>query len=461
MSQSEKWQKKFLGDLPVLREKQLIDEATAQRLADYYSQQLVQDKAASARYLVAALAVVGALLVAAGVILFINYNWHSLGKPLQIALSLTPLALSGLLSAYALSQGKGRPWLETCALLNMAANITACALLSQIYNIHGSWEKFCLLVLTTSLPLLYIFDSFGVFTVFNLLLWTVSRIYYGTSTWLDGLPALLIVATIPFLIKHIYKKDSLHPRLARNLLLLPAFGLFWTTYEDIRDCPALLAVLLTAGFYVSGLLRQSADPTRRRNLHLAFGGTALAIILCFLYAPDTADNAWGYFAGNLFGTDTHPVIILLLLTTHLIALLALAWQLARAVRRRAFSAPVCVAAAIAAAALLAEMLSCLFPYSFLLDRLLSLLFSALALAWGLVLLRDGFRHLSLHDMNCGLALLGLLIVIHFFSNDFGTLPRAAAFLTAGVLFIVGNVALARRLKQHTGTPASREEEAQA
>ena len=156
-----------------------------------------------------------------------------------------------------------------------------------------------------------------------------------------------------------------------------------------------------------------------------------------------------------------PEGLIILLATSLGALVLLGTQFVRAIHRKAFSVPMGVTAAIVAVSLLAEVLFCRHPYAYAPPHLLSLLFSLIALAWGIVLLRDGFRHLSLHDMNCGLALLGLLIVIHFFSNDFGMLPRAATFLTAGVLFIVGNVALARRLKQHASSPSNKEEEAQA
>src|SRR5688572_12011740 len=74
-------------------------------------------------------AILGSLLVGAGILLLVAHNWDFLSRPIRCAIAFTPLVLSQGLALFVLARrNESAPWRESAAILNVAAIGTAIAL---------------------------------------------------------------------------------------------------------------------------------------------------------------------------------------------------------------------------------------------------------------------------------------------------------------------------------------------
>ena len=80
----------------------MIDDSTANRIQEYYSQQ----KDAGTGKLIMVLGLLGALLVSSGVILLIAHNWDGLGKTARTIVGFLPLLIGQSLCAFTLLKKK-------------------------------------------------------------------------------------------------------------------------------------------------------------------------------------------------------------------------------------------------------------------------------------------------------------------------------------------------------------------
>ena len=153
----------LLDELPRLREQDLITAETENVLREHYAARLTP----GVNYFMLALGILGVALIGGGIILIFNYNWDMLSQAQQIGVSFLPLLLGFAVSLFTLIRGKSQLWREASAILTAAGGAVAVALLSQIYQIHGSLSDYMMLVLITSLPLIFIFDSIGLATLYS------------------------------------------------------------------------------------------------------------------------------------------------------------------------------------------------------------------------------------------------------------------------------------------------------
>src|SRR3954469_3484999 len=105
-------------------------------------------------------AILGSLLVGAGVVLLVAHNWDFLSRPIRCGIAFTPLVLSQALAVFVLIRRNGSAaWRETAAILNVAAIGTAIALVSQTYQIQGDFARFILVWMLLALPVIYLFQT--------------------------------------------------------------------------------------------------------------------------------------------------------------------------------------------------------------------------------------------------------------------------------------------------------------
>jgi uncharacterized membrane protein len=84
------------------------------------------------------LTIIAGLLFTAGLVLFISYNWHTLGIPLRVSIGLMPWILASIATIHAQRNGKQRPaevWGFFATLL-YGVNIF---LQGQIFHLSGYW----------------------------------------------------------------------------------------------------------------------------------------------------------------------------------------------------------------------------------------------------------------------------------------------------------------------------------
>src|SRR5438270_10493653 len=121
------------------------------------------------------LATLGAALVGAGIILIIAHNWDDLSRGTRTVIAFLPLLLAQVFVAFVLMRrNESRPWREAVAVFDVAAVATAISLISQTYQVQGSFDAFMRVWLLLSIPIVYVLRT------------TLGAILYvpGTVVWL-------------------------------------------------------------------------------------------------------------------------------------------------------------------------------------------------------------------------------------------------------------------------------------
>ncbi|HEX8897106.1 MAG TPA: DUF2157 domain-containing protein, partial [Chthoniobacterales bacterium] len=147
----------LLAELPELRASGVLTEETAEALRRHYSSQLSEPPRRLGFILSA---ILGSLLVGAGIVLLVAHNWDFLSRPVRCAIAFTPLVLSQALAIFVLLRRNGSAaWRETAAILNVASIGTTIALVSQTYQIQGDYARFILVWMLLALPIVYLFRT--------------------------------------------------------------------------------------------------------------------------------------------------------------------------------------------------------------------------------------------------------------------------------------------------------------
>src|SRR3954468_4163885 len=192
----------LLAELPELIATGVLAPEAADALRQHYSS---QPSEAPRRLGFILSAILGSLLVGAGIVLLVAHNWDFLSRPIRCGIAFAPLILSQALAIFVLlRRGESAAWHETAAILNVAAIGTAMALVSQTYQIQGDFARFILVWMILALPIVYLFQtSVGLSAYFvGVAVWVFSSKHgdffgahpndlWGWPLLLLGLPAFL------------------------------------------------------------------------------------------------------------------------------------------------------------------------------------------------------------------------------------------------------------------------------
>jgi hypothetical protein len=192
----------LLAELPELVTSGVLSQETADALRQHYSSQ-PPDAPRRIGFILSA--ILGSLLIGAGVVLLVAHNWDFLDRPVRCAIAFTPLLLSQALGVFVLlRRNESAPWREAAAILNVAAIGTAIALVGQTYQIQGDFARFILGWMLLALPVVYVFQtSVGLSAYFvGITVWVFSSKHgdffgahpndlWGWMLLLLGLPAFL------------------------------------------------------------------------------------------------------------------------------------------------------------------------------------------------------------------------------------------------------------------------------
>lgn len=167
------------------------------------------------------LAIVGSVMVAAGVILIIAHNWDDLSRPTRSILAFLPLIVAQVLALFVLMRrDESQAARESVAIFDVAAVATAISLISQTYQIQGSLADFMQIWLLLSLPVIYIFRStFGAIVyIIGCVVWLFAR-----GVWAFNDPKhlffwLFLLAIVPYYIL-LLRRD----RFSREVTVLSIF----------------------------------------------------------------------------------------------------------------------------------------------------------------------------------------------------------------------------------------------
>jgi uncharacterized membrane protein len=166
------------GQLPELVSSGAITSDNAQAIGRYYD--LSEAKSSFGFVLLAS---AGAALIGAGIILLVAHNWDDLSRATRTMIAFLPLVIAQGLAGFALmKRNESQPWREGVAIFDVAAVGTAISLISQTYQIQGTFANFMMVWLLLSIPIVYLFRT------------TLGAIAYiiGTVVWLSAETSWLV-----------------------------------------------------------------------------------------------------------------------------------------------------------------------------------------------------------------------------------------------------------------------------
>ncbi|MEW6448983.1 MAG: DUF2157 domain-containing protein, partial [Bacillota bacterium] len=146
-----KW---LYSELPLLIDKQIISEESAQRLRQYYGD---VEEGSGRRMAFIVFGILGAALIGAGIILILAHNWDALSRTFRTVLALAPLIIAQSLAGWVIwRRSESASWREGTATFLMFAVGASIALISQTYHISGGGDSFLLTWMLLSVPLVYL-----------------------------------------------------------------------------------------------------------------------------------------------------------------------------------------------------------------------------------------------------------------------------------------------------------------
>ena len=413
----------LLDELPRLREQQIITTETENALRLHYGAKIEPGR----NYFLLAQGIMGSTLIAAGIILIFNYNWDMFSPAQQIGVSFLPLLLGVAVSLFTLIRGKNQLWRETSAILTAAGGAVAAALLSHIYQINGSPAEFMTLVLITSLPLIFIFDSIGLATLYSFgmfFLLEFGRIDIALPSNL--IRGMILAGILAFLIMH--QRPVSPYRIFCRYLMLPV--MLYSGIQYASYCPSLMSFSMAGFFLLCSLDLAEEDGWFWKNpwfpvsFLLTVKGLSIGAESNRLFAapdPGYAKTVGFWILEGVLLAGTAVLII-------------------RNFRRRKFDV-IRVMIPVMFLLVLAGFLFRGADQSGLLFRIVMNCFMG---AFGISLLFAGFRQRSMLIFNEGMLLCAVLFALRFLSADIGLVARGIGMIAAGSIIIGTNVYLSRK-----------------
>ena len=427
----------LMKELPRWRSEGLISDEQVEGISSRYAPEL---SAQETPWAVRAFAILGSLLLGAGVILLFAYNWSQLSRPTRALAAYLPLLISlGLAPYFFLSdKRRGGGGAEGLALFWSLAVGGAIALIAQTYHIPGSASSFCMSWALLLLPVLYLSGSLSVYVLYQglALFWAgYQQVWSGHSLgwW------FLFAASVPVLLE-VVRDDTRGPRRA-SFLWVTLISLFIALGIVLEKClPGLWIMVYAAFIAVLALADQTWESKEDGFWMRPAGSMALLanIVFAFLLSWTWPWEAigWRYYridAGFHAWVGALDIgLLLLLFSTWALLLMRTRpkelWRIASAL------APII--------AVLAYITVSVHPV----EWVPVLLYNLYLFILGLALLGEGIRHRNLGRLNLGMLILCALVVFRFFDAEFGILTRAVTFMILGAGFLAANVLLGHRLK---------------
>lgn len=413
----------LLGELPELERSGVLDADSRSKLEQFYRNRL--ESVPARNWLLWSISIIGILMISGGIILLTAHNWDMLPNFWKIAISFTPFVLSGGFGILTLGKRLGQTAENASAMLISASIAGLIALISQIYHINGSMFEYLTLVLGLSLPLIYVFRSVILGTLFPLfLLFYSATLSRGDSAWI---PFVYTLLWLPFAVRQFWKPDSAAAAAMRYALpfgaaaMLVQYGISTTAISDLL---IELLCIGAAGFLNAGLTLRDEKKGKFGNPWLISGYGIIVVLLLI----------WSCSSGKVF-------------------------QMPEIAKAENFS--LAVWGIFTAGALF----SLLFRFSF--EKLYIGLFALLPAGvnifsqggldltssiylggFGILLIGYGFPRGDLLRLNLGLAALIALIICRIFNENYSILTRSVVFLSLGVIFLLANVILGRYFRKH-------------
>jgi hypothetical protein len=424
----------LLAELPELTTRGVLSSEAADALRQHYAAEVPTEPRRLGFILSA---ILGSLLIGAGIILLVAHNWDFLSRPIRCAIAFGPLVLSHGLGIFVLSRrNESAPWRESAALLNVASIGTAIALVSQTYQIQGDFARFILVWMLLALPIVYLFKtSVGLSTYFaGATVWVLSSKNGGflgvrpNDLWAWA----LLLFGIPGVVARWRENRNGYGTLLSltALAVAAAFSLGQTDEMGAQSFwRCSFAAFWTVVYLVGVAPFKDWRPTRPHPF-VAAGWIGILSLTIFLSFQD----AWRtrQWQNAVYLVPRHYPDVLaagIQIAWVLVAILFGAYAFWK--DRKLNPAPALLAPAAVIAWGIARRSGN--------PLLSSLLLNFFALGLGICTLRRGIRAGRVYEANLGMLVIAVLAIARFFDTDFEFVIRGIAFIAIGLGFLVTNL----------------------
>lgn len=432
MSNKMDW---LFAELEAWQREGLVDGAQASRIRARYPREGRGSRSAA----MVGLAVLGALLVGGGVILLLAHNWADLGRGVRTAVALAPLVAAQALAIFGALRGRdGAGWREGLGVFWSLAIGGAIAMVSQIYNLSGSYDAFAVTWLVLGAPVIYLLRSSlaGSLYVLGVLGWSCSHAGdVAQVLWYWPFTAVIV----PFLLRSSCA-GTFTSGLAFLRWVLTGSLVAGTGISLAHGLPGLwmviFAALLSLFYLVDALLLGEAPSLWHRPMRV-FGGVGCVVLALMLtYEWPWKSIGWSHYHHDL------PAWQQVLDAAFALGLMGATVALVVA-RRNVLRGP--------------GLFPAIFPLVTLAGYALTsqtghpgiplVVFNLFVFAFGVTLLVSGVNRGALGRVNAGMLMLAAVIVLRFFDSDLSLVARGLVFVALGIAFLVVNGILSRRFRR--------------
>jgi uncharacterized membrane protein len=422
----------------------VVPSETAQAIQRYY--QAAQSRSTNLGFVL--LAMTGSTLVAAGIILLIAHNWDDFSRSLRTVIAFLPLIIAQALAIFVLVRRyDSQPWREAAAIFDVAAVAAAISLISQTYQIQGSFADFLKIWLLLSIPVVYLFrTTFGaVAYIIGAVAWLLDKAGYF-SIKLPGQMFFwaLLALVIPYYAAAL--RRDLSGREFRIISILLVFAVASGLAVTIDFTKTDFGSVAFAGFFTAVYLWGMTfgdDEGRALNVLSTLGAIGLgitAVVLSF----ETMWHLRSKLDWSEISLEGWVGVAIQVLFPLLAILLAgwTYWQRKKIPYSIAAAAMplVTIAAWIFANLATGEERSIRTHYS----MGAAILFNVYALVLGIELLGRGIRAGSIARANFGLTVIAALALARFFDSDLSFVTRGLGFIVVGAGFLIANILFFKR-----------------
>jgi uncharacterized membrane protein len=428
--------------LPELVANGVITSDTARAIDRHYE----QDQPRS-NFAFVVLAAIGSALVAAGIILLIAHNWDELSRAMRTAIAFLPLLIAQALVVFTLMRrNESQPWREAAAVSDVAAIATAISLISQTYQVQGTFADFMRTWLLLSIPIVYLLRTTlgAIAYVIGSVLWLFARWGFLSSPGNTMLFWVLLMLVIPHVVIR-FRRDR-DSRETATLVIILALAALFGVGATAEFADANVGVIAYAGLstaiYLCGM-KLFPQPAGRLHPLAVLGGIAIGVVAIVL----SFESSWHltHHVTSVPRSWSTNVAVAVELLFPVAAVCLASVDLLR--RRAEFSLSAALLPIVAAVAwVIANM--CRFPNERFQSTRCSFaaatVLNCYALWLGIDILARGIRTNSIARANFGLLLIAALAICRFFDSDLSFVTRGIGFIIVGLGFLVANVLLFKR-----------------
>ena len=422
----------LIKDIPELIEADVISQATADKIQNYYRNKGGQ----STNQLFIVFGILGAILIGLGIILIISQNWNNLSRTSKTLFAFLPLLIGQFICGFILIKKQDSiTWRESGTAFLFFAVGAVISLVSQIYNISGDFGSYLLIWMLLCLPLIYLMRS-SITSLLYLVGITIYAIETGYSSYTSAesyVYWILLLAALPHYYLLYKKEPKSNFMIFHNWIIPLSLVITLGTIANKTDELMYIAYFSLFGlFYLVGDLDFFTQQRQKNNGSKILGTLGTIVLLLIL----SSDWFWKGLREKYFlfsEVTTTPEFIVAAILSLLAGTLFYLQQKNKTIKD-------------------IELISSVFILFILIfiiglySPLATILINILVFAIGLVTIRDGAKQDNLGILNFGLLIITALVIFRFFDTDLSFVIRGILFVSIGVGFFITNYWMLKKRK---------------